>query len=361
MINIFDLSKQELVRWCSDMGEPPFRASQLTKWIHGKGVLDFERMSNISTKFKGLLLEHSRILIPEIIQHQKALDGTSKLLLKLESGEMIESVIIPEGERLTACISSQVGCAVDCSFCATGSNGFKKNLSLGEIISQIWIMNNLLAPAKITNVVMMGMGEPLLNYSNLKNALGLFLSDDGYGLSKRKVTVSTSGVVPFIYKLKEDCPVSLAVSLHSGNNDLRNKLVPINKKYPLEQLMEACWEYQKSAPKGFITMEITLLNGVNDEENHAIEIIKLIEKYKVSVKFNLIPYNPYSGGLFETPALKRIERYRRALQGAGQIVTIRKTRGDDVSGACGQLAGSFLSRIKQNDGPKDKIQRLGVL
>ena len=273
---------------------------------------------------------------------------------------MVESVVIPEGARITACVSSQVGCAVDCSFCATGHQGFSRNLSLGEMLGQVWAINYLSNVGRVTNVVLMGMGEPLLNYSNLKEFLKYLLLDEAYGLSRRKVTVSTSGIVPFIDRLRVDCPVSLAISLHTANNELRNKLVPINRKYPLEQLMRACRDYQDCAPRKFITFEVVLLDGVNDSLNDALAIARLINDYGVNAKFNLIPYNAFSGGLFKKPASEKIKGFQMKLQELGYVTTVRKTRGDDVEGACGQLSGIVNNRIARA-GSREKTEIAGLL
>ena len=346
-MNLLDLTTVKLEEFCAENDQPKFRALQVMKWLHQRGVCDFSKMTDLKISFRELLSRELDILIPEVIQSTKSKDGSVKLLFKLDSGEVIESVIIPEGQRVTACVSSQVGCAVDCSFCATGQQGFSRNLSLGEMVGQMWAINFLSHVGNVTNVVLMGMGEPLLNYRNVKEFLKLMLTDQAYGLSRRKVTVSTSGIVPFIDKLRVDCPVSLAISLHAGNNELRDQLVPINKKYPLEQLMNACRNYQESAPRKFITFEVVLLDGVNDSIKDAFAISELMSDYGINAKFNLIPYNPFRGGIYRKPSENQIKGFRMKLQEKGFVSTVRKTRGDDVNGACGQLAGVVNNRISK--------------
>ena len=358
-MNLLDFTKPELERLFMDNGQPKFRALQVLKWLHQKGVRDFSKMTDLKASFREFLSRELEIRIPEVIQSTKSSDGSVKWLFKLDNGEVIESVVIPEGHRVTACVSSQVGCAIDCSFCATGNQGFSRNLTLGEMLGQMWAINFLSNVGDVTNVVLMGMGEPLLNYKNLKEFLKFMLMDHAYGLSRRKVTVSTSGIVPFIEKLKVDCPVSLAISLHSGNNELRNQLVPINRKYPLEQLMTACNGYQESAPRKFITFEIVLLDGVNDSIQDAFAISELMSDYGINAKFNLIPYNPFNGGIYSKPSEKRIKGFQMKLQEKGYVSTVRKTRGDDVQGACGQLAGVVNNRIsKAVSSKKTKIARV---
>ena len=344
-MNLLDLTKSELEQLCVKHGQPKFRALQLTKWVHNKGEQDFAKMTDLQSSFRDYLSRELTVHIPKIVKSTKSADGSEKWLFKLKSGEVVESVIIPDGSRVTACVSSQVGCAVDCSFCATGHEGFSRNLSLGEMLGQVWAINYLSNVGRVTNVVLMGMGEPLLNYSNLKEFLKYLLMDQAYGLSRRKVTVSTSGIVPFIDRLRVDCPVSLAVSLHAANNELRNKLVPINRKYPLEQLMRACRDYQDSAPRKFITFEVVLLDEVNDSLNDALAISRLIADHGINAKFNLIPYNAFSGGIYKKPASEKIKGFQMKLQESGYVTTIRKTRGDDVEGACGQLSGIVNNRI----------------
>jgi len=358
-MNLLDLTRSELERLCVENGQPKFRALQLTKWVHNKGVQDFAKMTDIQGSFRDYLSRKFNVQVPKIIKSTKSADGSEKWLFKLESGEVVESVVIPENGRITACVSSQVGCAVDCSFCATGHQGFSRNLSLGEMLGQVWAINYLANVGRVTNVVLMGMGEPLLNYSNLKEFLKYLLLDEAYGLSRRKVTVSTSGIVPFIDRLRVDCPVSLAISLHAASNELRNKLVPINRKYPLEQLMRACRDYQDSAPRKFITFEVVLLDGVNDSLNDALAISRLIKDYGVNAKFNLIPYNAFSGGSFKKPAYEKIKGFQMKLQELGYVTTVRKTRGEDVEGACGQLSGIVKNRIARA-GSREKTEIAGL-
>ena len=358
VMNFLDLTKSELEQLCIENGQPKFKALQLTKWVHKKGVQDFSKMTDLQSSFRDYLSRKLKVYIPKIIQSTKSADGSEKWLFNLKSGEVVESVIIPEDGRITACVSSQVGCAVDCSFCATGQQGFSRNLSLGEMLGQVWAMNYLSNVGRISNIVLMGMGEPLLNYSNLTEFLKFLLMDEAYGLSRRKVTVSTSGIVPFIDRLRIDCPVSLAVSLHAANNELRNKLVPINRKYPLEQLMRACRNYQDCAPRKFITFEVVLLDGVNDSLNDALAISRLINDYGVNAKFNLIPYNAFSGGLFKKPSYEKIKGFQMKLQESGYVTTVRKTRGDDVEGACGQLSGIVNNRIAKA-GSQEKTEIAG--
>jgi 23S rRNA (adenine2503-C2)-methyltransferase len=304
-------------------------------------------MSNLSKNFITFLEKNCKVVLPKILSENISKDGSTKWLFDVGMGNAIETVLIPDIGRKTLCISSQVGCAIDCSFCATGKQGFSRNLTSNEIISQLWLANKL-SPGRISNVVMMGMGEPLLNYNYLLSSLKLMLSDLAYGLSKRRVTVSTSGIVPMIDKLSIDCPISLAISLHSGNDALRNELVPINKKYPLKVLLEACKRYQKVSPRDFITFEIVMLRDVNDSILQANEIVSLISKYEIKAKFNLIPFNSFFGSNYESSTNTKINAFKNVIQNSGYIVTTRKTRGDDISAACGQLAGEVINRIKIN-------------
>ena len=346
MINLIGTSQEKLKTWCIEKGEPSFRVNQVLKWIYQKNVIEFSKMSNLSKIFINKLEKDFTISLPNVISEEISLDGSAKWIFDVGLGNAIETVVIPEERRKTLCISSQVGCAVDCTFCSTGKQGFSRNLTSHEILGQLWYANKCLS-GRVTNVVMMGMGEPLLNYEALITALKIMKSDFAYGLSKRRITVSTSGIIPMIDKLSKDCPVSLAVSLHSGNNKLRNELVPINKKYPLEQLMEACKNYQKFSPKDFITFEIVMLKNVNDDVNQACEIIDLVSKYQIKAKFNLIPFNNFPGSMYKCSDEKKINIFKNKLKNSGFVVTIRKTRGDDISAACGQLAGEVINRIKK--------------
>ncbi len=353
--NLLDLDPPALTRWCDELGEKPFRARQLQRWIHQFGEHDFEAMTDLAKSLREKLGRYAHIAAPSIISDNLSSDGTRKWLLDVGNGNAVESVFIPEETRGTLCVSTQAGCAVNCRFCSTGKQGFSRNLSVGEIIGQLWMAESLLRRSKgvsagpkgerqITNVVMMGMGEPLLNYEPTIAALRLMLDDNAYGLSRRRVTVSTSGVVPMIDKLAQDCPVALAVSLHASNDSLRDELVPLNKKYPLSELMRACQRYLEFAPRDFITFEYCMLDGVNDSDAHARELVALVAD--VPCKFNLIPFNPFpESGLKRSPN-PRIKAFAQILMNAGIVTTIRKTRGDDIDAACGQLAGEVQDRTR---------------
>ncbi len=351
--NLLNYSVPELIQWCADMGEKPFRAKQLAKWIHQAGVDDFDSMTDLAKSFRHNLSNKACISAPGIVSDHVSKDGTRKWLFDVGNGDAVETVFIPEERRGTLCVSSQAGCAVNCRFCSTGKQGFSRNLSTSEIVAQLWKANVLLKEAgdrvyaqerPVTNVVMMGMGEPLLNYDALVPALQLMLDDVAYGLSRRRVTVSTSGVVPFMDRLSQDCPVALAVSLHAPNDALRDHLVPLNKKYPLRELLDACLRYLKFAPRDFITFEYVMLDGVNDKPEHAQQLLEIAKI--VPCKFNLIPFNPFpqSGLLKSTSAA--INAFSQTLSEAGVVTTIRKTRGDDIDAACGQLAGEVRDRTK---------------
>ncbi len=351
--NLLDYSVPELIQWCGNLGEKPFRAKQLAKWIHQSGMDNFDSMTDLAKSFRQNLNSRACIKAPSIISDNVSKDGTRKWLFDVGNGNAVETVFIPEERRGTLCVSSQAGCAVNCRFCSTGKQGFSRNLSTAEIVAQLWKANVLLREAgdrvyaqerPVTNVVMMGMGEPLLNYDALVPALQLMLDDTAYGLSRRRVTVSTSGVVPFMDRLSQDCPVALAVSLHAPNDALRDHLVPLNKKYPLRELLDACLRYLKFAPRDFITFEYVMLDGVNDKPEHAQQLLEIAKI--VPCKFNLIPFNPFpeSGLLKSTsPAIKT---FVDILGGAGVVTTVRKTRGDDIDAACGQLAGEVRDRTK---------------
>ena len=351
--NVLDYSVPELIQWCGNLGEKPFRAKQLAKWIHQSGMDNFDSMTDLAKSFRQNLNSRACIKAPSIISDNVSKDGTRKWLFDVGNGDAVETVFIPEERRGTLCVSSQAGCAVNCRFCSTGKQGFSRNLSTAEIVAQLWKANVLLREAgdrvyaqerPVTNVVMMGMGEPLLNYDALVPALQLMLDDTAYGLSRRRVTVSTSGVVPFMDRLSQDCPVALAVSLHAPNDALRDHLVPLNKKYPLRELLDACLRYLKFAPRDFITFEYVMLDGVNDKPEHAQQLLEIAKI--VPCKFNLIPFNPFpeSGLLKSTsPAIKT---FVDILGGAGVVTTVRKTRGDDIDAACGQLAGEVRDRTK---------------
>jgi len=346
-INLVNFGLIDLETFMQKIGEPKFRATQLIQWIHQHGVIDFANMSNFSKVLREKLAAICEIKFPEIMIRKLAKDGTCKWLMRLPGGNSIETVFIPGGKRGTLCVSSQIGCALNCSFCSTGKEGFNRNLDLSEIIGQVWLAKNelqtlgLVNDRVITNVVMMGMGEPLLNYDNVIHAMDLMLSDHAYGLSKYRVTLSTSGVVPKIEKLKQDSPVALAVSLHAPNNELRNQLVPINKKYPLEVLMPLCRDYFKNT-KRQIVYEYVMLDGVNDSVMHAKQLIKLLANQ--SCKINLIPFNPFPKTQYKTSTPEAIDKFAKLLVNAGFNTRTRRTRGEDIDAACGQLAGEFKDR-----------------
>lgn len=345
----------------ADLQEKPFRAKQLLRWIHQRGQADVSQMSDLAKSFRATLAEKTCVAALPVITDQMATDGTRKWLLDVGRGDAVEMVYIPEDDRGTLCISSQAGCAVNCKFCSTGKQGFSRNLTLAEIIGQLWMAEHSLRqdPAAIrridrdegdeqdsgrviSNVVMMGMGEPLLNYEPVVGAMRLMLDDNAYGLSRRRVTLSTSGVVPMMDRLANELPVALAVSLHAPNDQLRDELVPINKKYPLKELMAACMRYLPYAPRDFITFEYCMLDGVNDTDEHAQELIGLLKR--VPSKLNLIPFNPFpQSGLKRSP-IDRVKTFAKRLQDAGIVTTVRKTRGDDIAAACGQLAGDVVDR-----------------
>ena len=350
-VNLLDFDLDGLTAFCEQLGEKRFRATQLFRWIHQKGATDFDQMSDLAkslrTKLKGVATLQDLSVISEHVSS----DGTIKWLFDVGAGNAIESVFIPESDRGTLCVSSQAGCAVGCRFCSTGHQGFSRNLTAGEIIAQLWHAEHTLrqrlgtTERVISNVVMMGMGEPLQNYSALVPALKVMLDDHGYGLSRRRVTVSTSGVVPMIERLQSDCPVALAVSLHAPNDPLRDELVPLNRKYPIDELLTACQSYLTAAPRDFITFEYCMLDGVNDTDEHAHQLIALV-KGRINCKFNLIPFNPFpASGLYRSNN-ERVQAFARILADAGIVTTVRKTRGDDIDAACGQLAGEVQDRTR---------------
>ena len=352
-VNLLDFDRQGLTEFCEGLGEKKFRATQLFRWIHHKGARDFDQMSDLAKSLRDKLKTCARITpLTPISQHESA-DGTLKWLFDVGDGNAVETVFIPEDDRGTLCVSSQAGCAVGCRFCSTGHQGFSRNLTTGEIVAQLWFAEHFLrqrlgSPERvISNVVMMGMGEPLQNYSALVPALRTMLDDHAYGLSRRRLTVSTSGVVPMMDRLGEDCPVALAVSLHAPSDALRDSLVPLNRKYPLAELMAACQRYLAHAPRDFITFEYCMLDGVNDQAEHAQALIDLVRPQKgqaVSCKFNLIPFNPFpASGLKRSPQAQ-VLAFAEILQRAGLVTTVRKTRGDDIDAACGQLAGDVKDR-----------------
>ena len=341
MQNLLDFDAEGLTAWFAEQGEKPFRAKQVLRWIHRSGVADFDAMTDIAKSLREKLKAMASVTPPAIVSDKLSDDGTRKFLFDVGGSNAVETVFIPEDDRGTLCISTQAGCALDCSFCSTGKQGFNRNLTVSEIIGQLWQANRALgADPKgdriISNVVMMGMGEPLANFENTVTALRLMLDDNAYGLSRRRVTVSTSGLVPAMDRLGEECPVALAVSLHAPNDRLRDELVPINCKYPLRDLMSACQRYLEKAPRDFVTFEYVMLDGVNDSDTQAYELLELTRK--VSCKFNLIPFNPFPGSPYLRSQAVRIKRFAEILIGAGVVTTTRKTRGDDIDAACGQLA-----------------------
>ena len=360
--NLLELDRDALAFFCEQLGEKRFRAIQLFRWIHQKGVADFAQMSDLAKSLRDKLVGRAVIAALPMLSEQVSTDGTIKWLFDAGAGNAIETVFIPEENRGTLCISSQAGCAVGCRFCSTGHQGFSRNLTTGEIIGQLWFAEHQLRkrltlpdgqPGEpgddhrvVTNVVMMGMGEPLQNYSALLPALRMMLDDHGYGLSRRRVTVSTSGVVPMIERLSDDCPVALAVSLHAPNDALRDDLVPLNRKYPLRELLAACRAYLAKAPRDFITFEYCMLDGVNDSDAHARELLLLVndERAGIACKFNLIPFNPFPASGLKRSSNERVSAFARVLQEGGLIATVRKTRGDDIDAACGQLAGEVQDR-----------------
>ena len=350
-VNLLGLNREELEQTLEGLGQKPFRARQLMRWIHHFGESDFGNMTDIAKSLRELLAKHAVVAVPRLLSEQVSEDGTRKWLLELSPGNAIETVFIPEDDRGTLCISSQVGCALACTFCATGRQGFNRNLSTAEIIGQVWWANRALGHDPkgeriISNVVLMGMGEPLLNYDAVVKGIDILLDDFGYGLSRRRVTLSTSGVLPALERLRERAPVALAVSLHAPTDALRDVLVPINQKYPIQELMAACRRYLEAGPRDFVTFEYVLLDGVNDSEAHARQLIACVAD--VSCKFNLIPFNPFPDSGYQRSRPEAVRRFRDILMQAGFVVTVRKTRGDDIDAACGQLAGQVVDKSRRN-------------
>ena len=367
-VNLLNFDLQGLTVFCKGLGEKPFRAIQLFRWIHQKGASDFSQMTDLAKSLREKLPSSSCIEGLKVVSRQNSIDGTIKWLFDVGAGDVIETVFIPESDRGTLCISSQAGCAVGCRFCATGHQGFSRNLTTAEILAQLWFAEHTLRKELqtdqrvISNVVMMGMGEPLQNYSQLLPALCVMLDDHGYGLSRRRVTVSTSGVVPMMDRLAQDCPVALAVSLHAPHDALRNDLVPLNKKYPIDELLQACARYQTAAPRDFITFEYCMLENVNDQPEHARQLVALVQKnaaFGLSCKFNLIPFNPFPASGLKCSKPSAVTAFSSILLDAGIVTTVRKTRGDDIDAACGQLAGDVQDRT----GAKQRMasQRQGML
>ncbi len=353
MTNLLDLDLDAMVRFLEGLGEKRFRAVQLFRWIHQKGARDFADMTDLAKGLRSKLPEVCSLNVLPVLSRQDSSDGTIKWLFDVGDGNAVETVFIPEDDRGTLCVSSQAGCAVGCRFCSTGHQGFSRNLSTGEILAQLWQAEHFLrhhlkrTDRVITNVVMMGMGEPLQNYSALLPALKVMLDDHGYGLSRRRVTVSTSGVVPMMDRLARDCPVALAVSLHAPNDALRNDLVPLNRKYPLSELLDACLRYLPAAPRDFVTFEYCMLSGVNDQPEHARQLLDLLRLHGgqgVPCKINLIPFNPFPDSGLSCSDRPVVQQFARMLNEGGIVTTVRKTRGDDIDAACGQLAGDVLDR-----------------
>jgi 23S rRNA (adenine2503-C2)-methyltransferase len=385
--NLLDFDHEGLAAYCEGLGEKRFRATQLFRWIHQKGASDFAQMSDLAKSLRDKLATSATITPLQVISEHTSADGTVKWLFDVGAGNAIETVFIPEDDRGTLCISSQAGCAVGCRFCSTGHQGFSRNLTTGEIVAQLWQAEhalrkrssvNVMRPApgrsqaaarpsgadaegvlgrSISNVVMMGMGEPLQNYAALVPALRVMLDDHGYGLSRRRVTVSTSGVVPMIERLRDDCPVALAVSLHAPDDALRSDLVPINRKYPIAELLASCKRYLDTAPRDFITFEYCMLDGVNDSAAHAQALVSLLRRAQLPCKFNLIPFNPFPESGLVRSSRERVVAFAKALQAAGFVTTIRKTRGDDIDAACGQLAGEVQDRTRVHE----RLRRIPVI
>jgi 23S rRNA (adenine2503-C2)-methyltransferase len=352
-VNLLDFDAAGLTAYFAELGEKPFRARQVLRWIHRFGQSDFDAMSDIAKSLREKLRQVASIVPPAIVSDRLSDDGTRKFLFDVGGGNAVETVFIPEDDRGTLCVSTQAGCALDCAFCSTGKQGFNRNLTVAEIIGQLWQANRALGADPngdriISNVVLMGMGEPLANFENSVTALRLMLDDNAYGLSRRRVTVSTSGLVPVMDRLRDECPVALAVSLHAPNDALRDELVPINRKYPLRDLMAACRRYLEKAPRDFVTFEYVMLDGVNDSDANARQLLALTRD--VPCKFNLIPFNPFPASPFRRSPSPRIRAFAEILMNAGIVTTTRKTRGDDIDAACGQLAGQVRDKTRRPAG-----------
>ena len=366
-INLLGLSASRLSEFFEEIGEKKFRATQIIKWIHQEGECDFQKMTNLSKDLRNKLHQIAEIKLPEVVSCQESVDGTCKWLIRVDGGSCIEMVYIPERERGTLCVSSQIGCALDCSFCATGKQGFNRDLTSAEIIGQLWIAADSFdqfspkAKRRVSNVVMMGMGEPLMNFDNVVDAMSIMLEDNAYGLSKRRVTLSTSGVVPELDKLGDVSDVSLAISLHAPNDELRNELVPINRKYPLATFIQSAKNYIEKMPdnRRKVTVEYTLMDQVNDRSIHARELAVLLKD--LPCKINLIPFNPFAGSGYKTVTNTALNRFRDILMAEGYTVTVRSTRGDDIAAACGQLAGEVNDRTKRQERYKKKLNDIQPL
>jgi 23S rRNA (adenine2503-C2)-methyltransferase len=355
-VNLLEFDAAALAAYVESIGEKPFRARQLLRWIHQRGADRFDQMTDLAKSLRARLIETATINALPVVRDSLSADGTRKWLLDVGAGNAIETVYIPEDDRGTLCISTQAGCAVNCCFCSTGKQGFNRNLSTAEIVAQLWWAEHLLRRAGlastegqrvVSNVVLMGMGEPLQNYDPVLAALRVMLDDNAYGLSRRRVTLSTSGMVPQMDRLAQDCPVALAVSLHAPNDMLRDDLVPLNRKYPLRELLAACQRYLRYAPRDFITFEYVMLAGVNDTDAHARELVKLVQD--VSCKLNLIPFNPFPGSGLRSSSTERMKAFAHILMDAAIVTTVRKTRGDDIDAACGQLAGEVQDRTRLHE------------
>ncbi len=357
-INLLNYTLPKLEQFFVEIGEKKFRAKQVFRWLHVYGAQNFDEMTDIAKSLRATLEQIATIEAPQLVSEQISTDGTRKWALEVSGGNKIEAVFIPEEGRGTLCVSSQVGCALECQFCSTARQGFNRNLTSGEIVGQLWWANRRLGKDPkgeklITNVVMMGMGEPLVNYENVIDAMKIMLDDNAYNLSKRKLTLSTSGVVSRFDWLAEDCPVALAISLHASNDEVRDKIIPINKKYPIAELVAGCKRYLEKSPKNYITFEYVMLKDVNDKLEHARELTKLMKG--LECKFNLIPFNPFPNSGFESSSWEQILKFQKVLQNGGYITTVRKTRGDDIDAACGQLVGKVQDKTKRQEKWKNFI------
>jgi len=359
-INLFDLDQAQMRAFFESIGEKPFRAEQVLKWVYHQGVTDFNQMTNLGLELRQRLHLLAEVTPPQILSEQQSLDGTIKWLIGFGGGNAVETVFIPEPNRGTLCISSQVGCALNCTFCATGAQGFNRNLTTGEIIGQVWLAAQALGherngQRRITNVVLMGMGEPLLNFDAVVPAMSLMRNDLGFGFAAKRVTLSTAGLVPGIDRLRETIDVALAVSLHAPEDSLRETLVPLNRKYPIKELMRSCADYVSDKHKRSVTFEYTLIDGVNDYPEHARKLVKLLRR--LPSKLNLIPFNPFPGTRYRCSSEERIREFQEIVMDGGLIATVRKTRGDDIDAACGQLAGKVLDRTRRSQMFRDQLQR----
>ena len=360
-VNLLGLPRAQLAAWFKSIGEKPFRAQQVLKWIHHEGERDFQRMSNLSRALRDRLEAIAEVRPPLVESQHDSADGTRKWLVRVDGGGLVETVLIPDGGRATLCVSSQVGCSLDCSFCSTGKQGFMRDLSAAEIIGQVWLAIDSYGAFQsgkgrvVTNVVMMGMGEPLLNFDNVVTAMDLMMEDLAYGLSKRRVTLSTSGVVPALDRLAAVSEASLAVSLHAPNDALRNQLVPINRRYPIAMLLDSARRYidAQSDRKRVVTIEYTLMAGINDQHEHAVELAQLLRDFPC--KINLIPFNPFPGSGYRRPSGNAVSRFWQVLVDAGYVVTVRSTRGDDIAAACGQLVGAVADKTRRSERHRRRV------